>query len=586
MNPKKNLVTYRKVEKVIPAKPKITIAGYLAHRLVEAGLTHFFTVPGDFTLAMLDEFLKESNLKMVSCCNELNAGYAADGYARATGGIGAVMVTYMVGGLSVINAVAGAYSDDLPVICISGGPNTVDSFERHLVHHTIGEKELYQQSKCFEPIVKKCFVIKHQDDAADMIDEAISLSMKTRKPVYLEVPVNLATFLIDHPVQLQKAFDFPATHSDKTSLSFATSAIVNSINASTKPVVIAGSKLRKARATKEFLDFVNVIGCGVAVMPDAKGLFPETHTNYMGRYWGSVSMPYVSEVVESADLIIMVGPVFNDYTTTGWSTLLPKDKLIIIHPDSVTVGNTHYPNVALKDILNNLMLNNLPIKDSSIQAFKRYMIPGITYVRDKCENMLATDKLTLRYLQCAVEASITPKTTLIAETGDSWFIGQNVALPDGAKYMVQMQYGSIGWSVGALLGVALAEGAKRDVIALIGDGSFQVTAQELSTLIRYQCKATILLLNNKGYTIEVQIHDGPYNDIQVWDYKGIIDVFNGLDGKGLGLQASTCGELRAALDQADKHDGLCLIECDLARDDCTSELLEWGSHVASANARR
>jgi len=128
-------------------------------------------------------------------------------------------------------------------------------------------------------------------------------------------------------------------------------------------------------------------------------------------------------------------------------------------------------------------------------------------------------------------------------------------------------------------------GRRRKVLALIGDGSFQVTAQELSTMIRFNVRATILLLNNKGYTIEVQIHDGPYNDIQCWDYKGLVRIFNGQDGKGLGLCASTCGELKLALKQADEHDGICLIECDLARDDCTSELLEWGSHVAAANRR-
>jgi hypothetical protein len=88
-------ISMRKVEEVFPHKPKTTVAGYLAKRLVQAGLTHYFTVPGDFTLAMLDEFLKEESLTLIGCCNELNASYAADGFSRATGGISAVMVTYM-----------------------------------------------------------------------------------------------------------------------------------------------------------------------------------------------------------------------------------------------------------------------------------------------------------------------------------------------------------------------------------------------------------------------------------------------------------------------------------------------------------
>lgn len=185
-----------------------------------------------------------------------------------------------------------------------------------------------------------------------------------------------------------------------------------------------------------------------------------------------------------------------------------------------------------------------------------------------------------------MERQLDENSTLLVETGDAWFIGQNTKLPDGCKYNVQMQYGSIGWSVGALLGVGIAEGDDRRVLALIGDGSFQMTAQELSTMIRYNVKATILLLNNDGYTIEVQIHDGAYNDIKNWNYAQLVDTFNCTDGNGLGLKAHTNQELYDALQKADEHDGVTLIECFLKRDDCTAELLEWGSRVARANGRR
>jgi TPP-dependent 2-oxoacid decarboxylase len=178
------------------------------------------------------------------------------------------------------------------------------------------------------------------------------------------------------------------------------------------------------------------------------------------------------------------------------------------------------------------------------------------------------------------------ETSLILETGDSWFNGQNMHLPNGASYHVQMQYGSIGWSTGATLGVALASKAEARVIALIGDGSFQMTAQELSTMIRYQVNPIIFLMNNGGYTIEVELHDGPYNTIKNWDYAGLMNVFNAGDGKGLGIKVKTAGDLSAAISQAIAHQGgPVLIECPLLRDDCSKQLAEWGSHVAKANAR-
>ena len=111
-------------------------------------------------------------------------------------------MTYTVGGLSTINAIAGAYSADLPLLIISGGPNTSDDYDRQLVHHTIGEIDLYQSSRCFEPVVAKSIVIRHIDDAAHKIDEAMTTALTCRKPVYLEIPVNLVSRLIAGPSPL------------------------------------------------------------------------------------------------------------------------------------------------------------------------------------------------------------------------------------------------------------------------------------------------------------------------------------------------------------------------------------------------
>jgi TPP-dependent 2-oxoacid decarboxylase len=197
----------------------------------------------------------------------------------------------------------------------------------------------------------------------------------------------------------------------------------------------------------------------------------------------------------------------------------------------------------------------------------------------------ADTKLALRELRSHVQSLLDANSQLVVETGDSWFNGQKLTLPAGAGYHFQMQYGSIGWSTGATLGVSIGAGPDKRVIALIGDGSFQLTAQEVSTMIRYDANPIIFLLNNRGYTIEVEIHDGPYNNIKNWDYAGLIDVFNAGEGNGLGLKARTSAELASAIERARSHHGLVLIECALDRDDCTKELLEWGSRVAAANSR-
>ena len=180
---------------------------------------------------------------------------------------------------------------------------------------------------------------------------------------------------------------------------------------------------------------------------------------------------------------------------------------------------------------------------------------------------------------------ITADTTVIAETGDSWFNGMALKLPGGARFEIEMQWGSIGWSVPATFGYAMGAPSRR-VIALIGDGSFQLTAQEVAQMIRQKLPVIIFLINNHGYTIEVEIHDGPYNNIKNWDYAGLIQAFNAEDGHGRGLRATNGAELAEAIKVAlANRDGPTLIECVIDRDDCSSDLISWGRLVAIANAR-
>ena len=184
-----------------------------------------------------------------------------------------------------------------------------------------------------------------------------------------------------------------------------------------------------------------------------------------------------------------------------------------------------------------------------------------------------------------IQAIIDPHTTLLVETGDSWFNGFNMRLPDGARFEIEMQWGHIGWSVPATFGYALGAPDRR-IVLMVGDGSFQLTAQEVCQMIRLKLPVIIFLINNPGYTCEVEIHDGPYNNIKNWDYAGIVTVFNATDGEGRGFRATNGKELAAAIQQALAHAaGPTLIECTIDRDDCTKELMEWGARVAAANSR-
>lgn len=554
---------------------QVSIGSYIASRLVEAGVRQYFAVPGDYNLILLDELLKNPDLEMIGCCNELNAGYAADGYARANG-IAAQVVTFSVGGLSALNAIAGACAENLPVIIISGGPNTNSEVENQLLHHTTGVVRYGYQRDIFSQVTAEAVIIKHLADAPYQIDKAVKTCIRERKPVYIEVPCNMAGLKISPPEY--KSLETKRV-SDPDMLAQAVDKTVELLGSAPKPVLAAGAMLRPCAAVGAFRQLMDASDYAVVSMADAKGIVPENHPNYIGTYWGPVSSPGTNEIVESANMYLFAGPRFTDYTTCGFSALINPQKLIHAGPYFVKVPGQTYNGVVLAEYLEALAGKIKP-NNASLQAYNRVKVELAPEPPIK-----KNAPLTTRRLFAQVQDMLDPGMTVLAETGDSWFNAMKLRLPEGCGFEIQMQYGSIGWSVGATLGYAAASGEKRRVVTFVGDGSFQLTAQEVSTMIRYGLRPIIFLINNGGYTIEVEIHDGPYNNIKNWDYAGLVEVFNAGEGKGWSARVKTEGELQKAIKTALSHDGLSFIEVMIDRDDCSKELLEWGSRVAANNGR-
>lgn len=559
-----------------------TLGEHLATRLVEIGITHVFGVPGDYNLVLLDQLIKNEKLRFVGCCNELNAGYAADGYARACG-VGAVCTTFTVGGLSVINAVAGAYSESLPLICIGGGPNSNDLGTNHILHHTIGLPDWGQEHRCFREVTCEAVQISCLDDAHEVIDHAIATALRQRLPVYISICCNLAG--AEHPTfaELPVPFAIYPKVSNKASLDAAVEAAAQFLNKAVKPVLVAGGHLRSQKAMGAFAELTNAAGYPMAAMVNAKGMVDEQHPNFIGTYWGQVSTAYAAETVESADAYLIAGAVLNDYTTTGWTLLLKDERMVRVNANTVTVaGARTYHCVVMSEFLTALAAK-LKRNDTAMRNYKRMFLPQ-PVVPESVEG----SPLLTNVLYKHVQGLLTSNTAVLAETGDSWFNCQKLRLPTGCGYEFQCQYGSIGWSVGATLGYSVGQrlNGKR-VIASIGDGSFQVTAQDVTTMLREKANPIIFLINNGGYTIEVEIHDGPYNVIHNWDYVALVKALdNGID-RSWATRVKTEAELVAAIEAAtgEQKDKLCLIEAVTDKDDCSKELLEWGSRVATANAR-
>ncbi len=558
-----------------------TVGHYLATRLEQIGLEHYFQVPGDYNLQLLDELLKNDNLKMVSCTNELNASYASEGYARANGA-SACVITFNVGAFSALNGVAGAYAERLPMIFISAGYNTNDEASGRFLHHTIGTTDYSYQEEMFRPVTCKTVRILTAEEAPAKIDDAIATALRESKPCYIEIASNLADaeYPEPQPKQFPRAWELPY---DADAVEQAADAVAKQLNATKKPILLAGPHLRPYGAIDAFKRLAEALGCAVAVQPNAKGFFPEDHPQYIGHYLGTSSAPGAEAMVDLSDCVLAAGPMFTDYSTVGWTTTVPNDSgYIAIAEDGVTTPEGNYTNLPIAAVLD-AVAQKVAKNSATIEQYNRDDVTG-----EQAEYTPAADgeQLTRAEMVHQINELITQDSTLFAETGDSWFNGMHMQLPGGAGFEIEMQWGAIGWSVPSAHGYAVAKGNDHHTILMVGDGSFQLTAQEVCNMIRYQDNITVIVVNNKGYVIESALHEGPYNYYKNWDYAALMDAFNAEDGEGIGITATTAGELRDALRTASENTHRpVLIEAQIPHDDMTQDLVKWGKPVSAAIGR-
>ena len=551
------------------ASSEITVAEYLLIRLKEIGVDHLFGVPGDFVLGFFNQVLK-SDLMYVGTCNELNAAYAADGYARIRG-IGAFSSTYGVGELSAINGVAGAFAERVPLVVITGSPATINFRTRPLLHHTLGDYQI--PLRIYEKITVASTELVSAESAPTEIDRVLSACLSRQQPVYISLPSDVVMMKCNRP----NAFLFPTPGpSDQAALGEAIKEAVKMLNKAQKPVVIGDVELIRFKLQKEFAGFLDKTGFPYVTMMLGKTVLSERHPQFIGLFEGDRSRDYVRNRVESADCILQLGALMTDLNTGGFTTNLDDSKTISANIRSVKIKHHYYENVYLHDFILGLT-EKLPRRDPATLEIQ-CATDSCVYRNTQPYRPEAPKPLTIKRFFDRMSHFIKDNSIVIAETGVSLFSAAEMLMPEGATFIGQTFYGSIGYTVGATLGAGFAAQERR-VVLFVGDGSFQVTCQDLSTMIRNRLKPVIFLINNDGYTIERVICDRAYNDIQPWSYHKLVDIFGG----GLGLDVRTEGELEDALDKAAATDGLVFIEIHTGRLDCPESLRSAGRSMAKAN---
>jgi indolepyruvate decarboxylase len=545
---------------------KQSIGNFLLRRIQEAGIKHIFGVPGDYNLEFMQQLEDRKEPAWIGNCNELNGAYAADGYARLNG-MGAIAVTYGVGALSAINGIAGAYSEHVPVICVCGSL-PVRSLERfETMHHTLADGGRGNFYRIFSEVTAAQAELSIEN-AAREIDRLILTCRRRKLPVYLELPSDIAYIEIDVPDKPLRPTPVP---SNPERLAACTRAILARLNAAANPALLLDLDADRFRVLDQIAVLADKMQSPVAVLNTCKAGFDESSPLFAGVYLGAGSAPDTKAAVETSDCLLTVGRRRVDSTSGFFSDAIPASA-IHLNAYSVNLGLDNYQAVSLPELLENI------IRDAPASPKKKRPKTPATAPPDLAP---AKAPLTQKAYWQAMERFLQPGDVIIAEDGTSNTGATGMKLPPGCAFVTQAVWGSIGYTVGALLGTLCAAPERRQIL-FIGDGSFQLTAQELSTILRHGLKPFIFLINNLGYTIERTIlgRHAIYNDVANWRYADLPGAFC-RDTTAECRTVTTLEELQAVLDAP--HSGLVFVEAMMEPDDSPAELIKAGHAFADSD---
>ncbi|MDH2066593.1 indolepyruvate decarboxylase [Pantoea sp. GD03673] len=483
-----------------------TVGDYLLTRLQEIGVKHLFGVPGDYNLQFLDRVIAHPEISWVGCANELNAAYAADGYARCSG-VGALLTTFGVGELSAINGIAGSYAEYLPVIHIVGAPATSAQRQGDCVHHSLGDGD-FQHFIRMAAEVSAATAQLTADNATAEIDRVIEQALQARRPGYLSLAVDVAALEVQPPARPLNSHQSSSPDARRAFRDAAARLLAPAERVSLLADFLA---LRwQQQSALAALRKQCAIPCASLLM--GKGVLDEQQPGFTGTYAGEASADQVCGQIEQVDVAICVGVRFTDTITAGFTQQFAPERLIDLQPFSASVGGEDFSPLSMADALSELQ----PLFERYGQQWQTAITPPAVQPAEPAA------VISQHAFWQAMQAFLQPGDLILAEQGTAAFGAAALRLPAQAQLVVQPLWGSIGYTLPAAFGAQTADPDRR-VILIIGDGSAQLTIQELGSMLRDEQRLIIFLLNNEGYTVERAIHGATqrYNDIAQWNWTAL-----------------------------------------------------------------
>jgi indolepyruvate decarboxylase len=511
----------------------VSVADYIVERLAAEGIDHCFGVAGDYVFPICDAVDSSAKVKWIGCANELNASYAADGYARVRGAA-MLATTYGVGELSAINGVMGAKAERSLVFHVVGMPSYQHQRLGKIAHHTLGDGvfgnfvDLSASATCSHAII-------NPENCVIEMERVIAEARRNNQPAYIAVPSDYALSPVVSadvkPIVLR---------SNAAALQKAMAAIAERIKKAKSVVAFPAFTISRLGLQNKARKAIEALGCPFVTTLMEKCLIDEGHPQFAGMYVGAVSEKKTRQIVEAADLVLDLGGVnLNDITTAAYSGQLDLSRFITVGLDDVRIGDQVIANVRLADVLTELA------KRKSSSSPYRGTRQALAPVSGN-----PSDKITMATLYPRYAAFLRTGDTVVLETGSSSLGVTPTILPDGVRVEAQVLWGSIGWATPAAFGVALADPSRRTIL-ITGEGSHQLTANDVGAMGRFEANVIVFVLNNSGYLIERALEENPnwtYNDLAPWNYAELPNALGCADWYT--ARVTTLGELDDAMKAA------------------------------------
>ncbi|MDT7621995.1 MAG: alpha-keto-acid decarboxylase [Pseudonocardiales bacterium] len=540
-----------------------TVGSYLATRLVQLGVTHLFGLPGDFNLTLLDELLAVEGIDWSGSTNELNAAYTADGYARAARRPGALVTAHGVGELSAMNGIAGSYAEDVPVVHIVGMPSRAAIERRSPLHHTLLDGDFLRFQRMFREVTAAQAVLD-PGTAAQEIDRVLLTALNTSKPVYLGVPMDVANApVLGEPLRIP----LRCMGSEPAAVEKFRKALERRFVSEKGLTMLAGPRIHRRGLESTVAELAGLPGVRVASQPGSNALLDDDHPASLGTYFGAATRSdEAREAIDNASLLVMAGTVESDFTTGSFTHRYDSALAVELTVDHARIGPVVYPGVRLEDslrVLHQLVSKSQYADASAVARTAPTSVPA--------GNL--DEPLNHKRFWAGVQDWLPPSTTVAAEIGTALYGALDLRLPPDSDLLDQPVWSSIGFTLPAVLGAALARPDRRPVL-FIGDGSAQLTVQELGTFNARGIRPVVFVLNNDGYTVEriLQSPKADYHDIVQWNWTQLPAALGGTDVRT--AKVRTVRELRDALQGASDPEHAWLIEVMLPRLDVPRLLVQ------------